>query len=884
MSGPDSVESHLPTGTLTFLFTDVVGSTRLWQDHPAEMAAALARHDELVSGVIGATRGYVFSTAGDAFAAAFESAKDAVDAAVAVQQRLAIEPWARVAIEIRIGLHTGGAEERNGDYFGPVLNRAARIMSLAGAAQILLSAATHGLVLDDLPAGCTAADLGDQKLKSLDRPERLFQLLGRGLSNERVEFAAAGVRGNLPSGVVDFVGHTDDIARLAELAVPGGLITLTGIGGAGKTQLSQRVAASLAGAYPDGVWWCDLTPLAGPELVPGAVASALGFIPSPELEPIAAVADVLARRRILLVLDNCEHVLDAVAALLAALVAECPGVAVLATSREPIGLRNEIVWSVPPLDPASDAVELLVRRAAASDASLDPAAWDRDELEELCKRLDGIPLAIEMAAARLRSMSPRQLLERLDDRFKMLRSRRRDSSDRHQTLLTMLDWSYQLLEPDEQLLLDRLSVFADVFDLETVERICADDDLDTYDIADLLTALVDKSLVTAIRGGAGVRYRLLETIRHYGRTHLDERDVINDWRRRHAEQYAAIVTDAGLRYRDRRFWSAKSTFEDNWSDIVAALEWAVSVGDSGLAASLIRGCGDYALDRGRSEIGELARAALDLPGAEAIAYAMAAFFADGAEQIALTEAGLALPAHVEWDKHLLYSQLAAGRATTGAGGTFDAIRGAAEQADEIGSNLNQAYWEGIIAESTAERDRALARQHAERALELLDGWMDHPSASGALGRIAGCEALLGNFDESIALCDTATRLADDAGLVQWRAYAVTLSARIAAATDAADADVRLHDAIVLARDSRWWFNVWPVMSAAGRWFEQHGRVRPAAVIEGHFVQRGRSRSGFDLARPVGIDYSLHSEWLRAGAEMSIDELVDSVLDELGTAR
>jgi hypothetical protein len=275
-----------------------------------------------------------------------------------------------------------------------------------------------------------------------------------------------------------------------------------------------------------------------------------------------------------------------------------------------------------------------------------------------------------------------------------------------------------------------------------------------------------------------------------------------------------------------------------------AIEWAAHVGDSALAASLLRACAPFGTNRGRSELGELVRAALDLQGAEAMAYAMAAFFADGAEQIALTETGLALPDHVEHDKLLLYSQLAAGRATTGAGGTIDAIRRATEQAYAHGTQLDQAYWEGIMAESAAMWDAALAGQHAERGLAFLDRWMDHPDAAGALGRIAGYEALLGNFDEAVALCDTATRL---------------------------------------ARDSRWWFNVWPVVSATGRWFERHERIKPATIIQGYFEHRGRLRTGFDLVTPMGIDYTLHPACLNAGAEMSGDELVDLVLDELGAA-
>ncbi len=487
-----------PSGTVTFVFTDIEGSTSLWQDHPQAMAAALARHDDIVREAIEDHQGYVFSTAGDAFAAAFASPTDAVAAIATAQAGLSNEPWGSAVIRVRAGLHTGEAEERGGDYFGPVLNRAARIMALAGGNQVLLSQATVELVRDRLASDLELHDLGERRLKSLHRTEHLYQLMGPGLS-DRVVAASTESSGNLPAGIVDFIGRRHDLEELSAAIEPGRVVTLTGIGGAGKTQLATRVAASLTDAYPDGVWWCDLTPLRSTEMIPSAVAAALGFAMQPDLTPVQSVVDALARRRILLVLDNCEHLLDGVAALVDAVLAQCTRVAILATSREALGTSAEQVWPVQPLDADTDAVDLLVQRAVAADATVDPLQWDRDDLVQLCARLDGIPLAIEMAAARLRSMGPRQVLERLDDRFRVLRSRHRRGNERHQTLLATLDWSYDLLEPDQRVLLDRLGVFAGTFDISLAEAVCADDQLDELDIADLLDTLVDRSLLVPIR-------------------------------------------------------------------------------------------------------------------------------------------------------------------------------------------------------------------------------------------------------------------------------------------------------------------------------------------------------------------------------------------------
>lgn len=882
LSGMSS-QAPLPTGTVTFVFTDVEGSTALWQDHPIAMAAALARHDEILRSAIEERGGYVFSTAGDAFAAAFTSASEAVTAVSAAQRELSSEPWGDAVIRVRAGLHTGEAEERDGDYFGPVLNRAARIMSLAGGNQVLLSRATAELVREQMAAGFELVDVGEHRLKSLRRPEHLFQLTGPGLSDRKVPAASAAAAGNLPAGVVDFVGRAVDLEELGAIVAPGQVVTLTGIGGAGKTQLATRVASSLSGDYADGVWWCDLTPLRSVEMIPSSVAAALGFAIQTELTPLESVVDALMRRQILLVVDNCEHLVDGVAALLDTIVARCPGVAVLATSREPLGTSVEQVWPVQPLDAETDAVDLLLQRAVAADATVDPQQWDRADLVELCTRLDGIPLGIEMAAARLRSMSPREVIDRLDDRFRVLRNRRRGGSDRHQTLLATLDWSYDLLEPEERLLLDRLGVFAGTFDVELAEIVCADDEVDVLDVGDLLDTLVERSLVVPVRDRRVSGFLLLETVRHYGVTHLRERDELEFLRRRHALALADLLELASTELWDDRFWDGHRTFVGYWSDAVAAMSWCVTVGDSELLGRLMRACITHGTCVPTPELGEIARAALDMTDPPSIVLGFLAFFADGRQQIEYAEAGLAKEPDHPGERAVLYTQLAAGRASTGSGGTLDAMKGAMRAFHDLGSELGVAYWEGVFAETLVRWNPEAAADHAARARAALEAGRDVPIASQALGKLAVYEAILGRLDQAMELSEEAFALADAAGYMVFSANAAVTSARIAAVRAPDDAAPVLADALESARATRWWFNVWPVLSGAGGWFAASGNERAAALVDGYFEARGRSRDIDHLVPPPVSDPAKYIDERRAGAAMSADDVVDCVLDELASS-
>ena len=647
--------------------------------------------------------------------------------------------------------------------------------------------------------------------------------------------------GNLPAGVATFIGREQEIADLQRAVGHGRVVTVTGPGGAGKTQLAIRVANSAQADFLDGVWWCDLTALSGAEMIPSVVASALGFFLEGNADPLAALVEGLRGRGLLLVFDNCEHVLDGAAKVLAAITQGCPTVAVLATSRAPVGVDREQVWPISPLDPEHEGVRLLLARARAGSSDLDTASWDPLTLKVLCERLDGLPLAIEMAGARLRTLTPQQLIDRLDHRFTLLESPRRDATARHRTLTALLDWSHELLEPTSRSLADRLSVFAAAFDLEAVEAICTGDGVAVSDVAPTLAALVERSIVATTNAAGSARFRLLETVRDYGRTHLEQRGELVTWRRRHAVHFAAEARDAGMMLYDQRYWIGQQRMDANWGNITSALEWSIGAGQTSIVRDLLRGCLAPATSRGRSEIGELAAQALELPEPPAIAYGLAAFYADGVEQITLCEIGLRQADVDAQDRACLYSQLAGGRASTGARGTIAAILGASEAARDWGRDTQIAYWEAIAAEALAVHDSARAATHAEHAEALVEEWIDYPEISAALGRLASYEARLGNLDRAVELADITLPLAERGGMKVYRDQALSVRARVAAVRGASDANSLLAAALRSAYDTRWWFTIWPLVSDIGRWFENTGLAEAADVVTKHFEAHGRPR-------------------------------------------
>ena len=478
-----------PTGTVTFLFTDIEGSTKLWELYPDAMKVALARHDIILRQAIESHGGVVFKTVGDAFCAAFSSAPAAVEAALAAERALFSERWGETgAVRTRAALHTGNAESREGDYFGPTLNRVARLLSTGYGGQILLSLPAQELVRDHLPEGTELRDLGEHRLKDLIRPERIYQLAAWGLPADFPPLRALDPqRTNLPIQPTSFIGRRQEMAEVRRLLTATRLLTLTGTGGVGKTRLALHVAADLVDAYRDGVWLVELASVTDPALVLQAVAAALGVREQPGRPLRDTLIDFLDARHLLLVLDNCEHLVAACAQLADAVLHACPTVTILATSREALGVGGELTWRVPSL-PAPDAqhppplehltqyeaVRLFIDRAVFALPSFTVTNANAPAVAQICWRLDGISLAIELAAARVKLLAPEQIAARLDDRFRLLTGGSRTALPRQQTLRAAIDWSYDLLSEPERTLLRRLSVFAGGWTLEGAEAVCGD--------------------------------------------------------------------------------------------------------------------------------------------------------------------------------------------------------------------------------------------------------------------------------------------------------------------------------------------------------------------------------------------------------------------------
>lgn len=482
---------NLPTGTVTFLFTDIEGSTTHWDLYPEAMRPALARHDAILNAALAANQGHAFKKIGDAFCAVFETVPDAFQAALDAQRALHTEPWEGLppgGLRIRMALHTGAADLRDNDYFGPPLNRVARLLSIGHGGQILLSQVTYELVRDQLPQDVTLKDMGQRRLRDLQRPEHVYLALHPGLPADFPELKSLEhLSNNLPQQVTSFIGREQEMAEVKGLLARTRLLTLTGAGGAGKTRLSLQVAADLLQGGGDGVWFVELAALADPNLVPQTVAQALGVREEPGRTILDTLVDYLKSRKLLLLLDNCEHVLNATAQLADTILRACPDVQILATSREGLNIPGETTYRIPSLslpDPEQtptpenlsqcEAVRLFVERAQAAQPSFRVNPHNAPAVAQICHRLDGIPLAIELAAARVRALPIEQIAAGLDDRFRLLTGGSRTALPRQQTLRALIDWSYDLLSPEERTLLRRLSVFAGGWTLEAAEAVCAD--------------------------------------------------------------------------------------------------------------------------------------------------------------------------------------------------------------------------------------------------------------------------------------------------------------------------------------------------------------------------------------------------------------------------
>ncbi|MBC5806047.1 MAG: adenylate/guanylate cyclase domain-containing protein [Candidatus Eremiobacter antarcticus] len=575
-TSPGDAHKSLPTGTVTFLFSDIEGSTERWDKHREAMQEALTRHDALLRSVIEVHGGHVFKTIGDAFCAVFQTAPEAIAAALAVQRGIASEDWSSVhGLSVRMAVHTGHAYDRDGDYFGPAVNRVARLLAIGHGGQVLVSGVATELAQGQMPSQATLRDLGAHRLRDLSHPEQVYQLVAPELAADFPPLRSLdALPNNLPLQVTSFVGRDRELAEIKALLGKSRLVSLVGSGGVGKTRIALQVGADLLDSYPDGVWLVELGALSDASLVQGAVASAVGVKESAGRPLFETLLAYLRSRRALVLLDNCEHVVTAAARVADELIRGCAGVSVLATGREALGIAGEAVMRLPSLAvpdhisgiSAHEAqqyggVALFVDRATAVVNSFALSDENAPFVAEICQRLDGIALAIELAAARVRLLNPADLAKRLDERFRLLTGGSRTALPRQQTMRALMDWSYDLLTREEQIIFRRLSIFAGGWTLEAASTVCADETIESFAVLDYLSALVDKSLVVVDFDERSQRYRLLETTREYALQRLDESGGRLSLAAAHAHYFLEIAE------RSERTWSVTPTRA--WSAMLA---------------------------------------------------------------------------------------------------------------------------------------------------------------------------------------------------------------------------------------------------------------------------------------------------------------------------
>lgn len=773
--------SRLPSGTVTFLFTDIEGSTRLWEDSSETMAAALARHDELLLRAFERHGGQVFATSGDGFSVAFHRAQDAVAAALEAQLALMSEDWAREQLRVRMAVHTGEAEERRGDYFGPALNETGRLLTAGAAGQVLVSAATREVLGPRLAEGVGFRDLGEHSLRDVIRPMRLFQLIHPELlAGFPPPQTLDALRSNLPVQVTSFVGRHQELAEVDKLIRGARLVTLTGAGGCGKTRLAIETASGLFDEFAD-VWFVDLAPVTQPGLVASTVARAMGMADPGGQDPVGTLVDSVAPRSGLLVVDNCEHLLDAVRPLVAGVLRAVQSLRVLATSGEPLGLQGEVVWALPPLETPDgdvplaelrsfDAIRLFEERADAVCPGFRLTSANGDAVRMICRRLDGIPLGVELAAARLRVLSPEDIADRLGESLAALGTAGVDVAAHHRTLEATLEWSHRLVELEEQTLLARLAVFSSGWTLDAAEHVAAGDGIEPASILDLLGSLVDKSLVVVGDGAIGRRYRLLEPVRQFAQVKLNDHGEGAAVRQRHAFYFAELVEKAfhPLAGPDAEEWLVR--LEAEVDNLRQALEWHLDTGHTQagqlMAGALYR---FWARTRRRNEAEEWRDrmlAADDTPGQPLARTLLIGSFFDGyrlddaielyrrygpPQELAIALTNRASYASLDGDWQLairLYQEAGDGARSRGLSGALQA--GAIAKV--------KLRWEGDIEGAAALAYEAVAGARSDGSLHAL-----HTT----LQAVGDVEMFRGNFAAAIVALEEALELEQRPGARMW---------------------------------------------------------------------------------------------------------------------
>jgi predicted ATPase/class 3 adenylate cyclase len=860
------VNAAASAANVTLLFTDVEGSSRLWEREPERMAAAMARHDALARDAVERHGGLVVKTTGDGVLSVFDRAIDALRAGLDFELAL-VDPRATggIALAVRCGMHAGAAERRDNDYFGSTVNRAARIMGAAHGGQILISQAAVESIREQLPAGVTLRDLGRVRLRDLASPEHVYQAVHPEL---RRDFPALrsleSTPNNLPQQVTSFVGRELSQVEVRKLLAKAPLLTLLGMGGLGKTRLSLQVAADVLDEFPDGVWLVELAPVADARLVPQAVASVLGVVEEAGRPVVEALVKFVRDRELLVILDNCEHLVRACADLAKELLAAGSRIKLLASSREHLHVPGEVTYSVPGLAVPdarapfaegallqSEAVRLFVDRAQAVQPEFALNARNAQAIVEICRRLDGIPLALELAAARVRSLAVEAIAERLHDRFKLLTRGSRTNLPRQQTLRALIDWSFDLLDGPEQAVFSRLSVFPGGFTLDAAEAVVAGDPIAADDVLDLVTALIDKSLVELDAGGS--RYRMLETVRQYAQEKMAASDGADAVRTRHLEFFLTLATEAHpqLWGKDQGKWLARLDLERE--NFLAALAWcdrAPHGAAQGLRfAEMLQ---LYWLPRGLIELGYWnTLEALARPGAQRRDYSRSgALYA--AAQLALFmgayenskrhgEEGLAIAQELGAEGRAAATRLVLGAACeamgdrTAAEEHFEASAALARRMghkDRLSFALNSLA--GLHAETN---DLAKAEPLFEEALALAREVDDQESVAIGIANLARVVIERGDAERARALLSEGAAIARDIGSTRAGQNVVEVSAGLA----------------VLRRE---WASAARFSGAVQALMEEIGLHRTPADDTFFAAQMARARAalgdaGFDVAEAAG---------------------------------
>ncbi len=774
-----ALRAPLPSGTVTLLFTDIEGSTRHWEQQRVAMSEALRRHDELLRTAIEAYDGHVFKTIGDAFCAAFWRALDALAAATDAQRALAAEDWSAVGgLAVRMALHSGATDERDGDYFGPAVNRVARLLAVVHGGQVVASATTALLLRGMMPEQTQLRDLGEHRLKDLVEPERVWQLLAPGLTETFPPLQSLGsLPNNLPRQLTALIGRDDVLAEVEPLVLEHPLLSLVGTGGIGKTRLALQIGADLLHDVGDGAWLAELATLSDAASVVNAIASILGLREQGDRPMLDVVVQYLKPRRLLLILDNCEHLIEDVARIADAILRTAPQVRVLATSREPLRIAVERVYQVPSLAvPSNDAltaddalqygaIAFFAERARASDAKFALSDESAPIVSEICRRLDGIALAIELAAARIKVMAPRQLAQKLDERFRVLTGGNRTALPRQQTMRALIGWSYDLLSEQEQKLFRFVSIFVGGWTLEAAETVCTDETLDALDVIDPISSLVEKSLVVAEVEQDSTRYRLLESTRAFGLEKLEQSGEREMLARKHA-QWAADLAD--LSYEAR--WSTGMTarwraeFEPEAENACSAIDWALSHDEVVLAARIVVGFSSIyrrlvgeAETRSRFEtvIGRLD--AVAEPALAARAWAALSRTTGGLRRVEAAQRAIDLGERCDHrvDTTLSLSELAFGLMQAGrAQEAQAAIERAMRRLNESGLTRSAIHATVLNNGAMIANDGgrlAEARQLYEEALALSTSLGDREAAIGIRLNLAELEFDMGNVDRALEL-------------------------------------------------------------------------------------------------------------------------------------